>query len=108
AGVPRIVFLQNAPHLVDAYAELPAEVLAVDWRTDLAALRRRYPDPALQGNLDPAVQHAGPDVTRAATRALLAGVPPTGHIVNLGHGILPDAALESVAALFETVHAEAQ
>ena len=36
AGIPRILFLQNAPHLMDAYASLPAEVLGVDWRVDLA------------------------------------------------------------------------
>ena len=53
AGVPRILFLQNAPHLIDAYAGLPAEVLAVDWRADLAGVQRRFPDRAVQGNIDP-------------------------------------------------------
>ena len=42
AGVPRILFLQNAPHLMDAYASLPAEVLGVDWRIELPALKQRY------------------------------------------------------------------
>jgi len=106
AGVPRILFLQNAPHLVDAYAELPAEVLAVDWRTDLGELQRRRPGRALQGNIDPAILLGGAEPTRAAARALLEGVARTGHIVNLGHGILPDTPLESVAALVETVHGE--
>ena len=46
AGVPRILFLQNAPHLMDAYASLPAEVLGVDWRIDLPELARRYPQRA--------------------------------------------------------------
>ncbi|GIT15304.1 MAG: hypothetical protein CM1200mP36_10600 [Gammaproteobacteria bacterium] len=36
ADVPRILFLQNAPHLMEAYASLPAEVLSVDWRVDIA------------------------------------------------------------------------
>ena len=57
--MPRILFLQNAPHLVDAYAALPAEVLAVDWRVDLAALQSRYRGRSLQGNIDPAVLTAG-------------------------------------------------
>ena len=74
AGVPRILFLQNAPHLVDAYAELPAEALATDWRLDLGALQRRHPDRAVQGNIDPAVLLAGPEATRAATKRLLASV----------------------------------
>jgi uroporphyrinogen decarboxylase len=106
AGVPRIMFLQNAPHLVDAYASLPAEVLAVDWRVDLGALQRLHPGRAVQGNLDPAILTAGAAPTRAAAAALLDSVAPLGHIVNLGHGILPDTPLESVAALVEAVHSE--
>ena len=107
AGVPRILFLQNAPHLVDAYARLPAEVLATDWRMDLGALAAHYPDRAVQGNIDPAVLLGGPDATRRKAEALLAGVPAIGHIVNLGHGILPQTPIASVEALIEVVHAEA-
>src|SRR5690606_5055092 len=106
AGVPRILFLQNAPHLVEAYAELPAEVLAVDWRVDLGTLQRQHPGRAVQGNIDPAILLGGAAATRAAARDLLAGVAPAGHIVNLGHGILPSTPLESVAALVEAVHGE--
>src|SRR5690606_12660761 len=70
AGIPRILFVQNAPHLVDAYASLPAEVVAVDWRVDLGALQRKLGGRAVQGNLDPAVLLAGPDATRRAASAL--------------------------------------
>jgi uroporphyrinogen decarboxylase len=104
AGVPRILFLQNAPHLVDAYADLPAEALATDWRIDLGGLQRRFPARAIQGNIDPAVLLAGADATRRKAGELLADVAATGHIVNLGHGILPQTPLESVAALVEAVH----
>jgi len=106
AGVPRILFLQNAPHLMDAYASLPAEVLGVDWRIELPALKQRYPGRAVQGNLEPAILTAGAPATRAAARELLATTPPRGHIVNLGHGILPQTPLESVEALVEVVHSE--
>jgi uroporphyrinogen decarboxylase len=106
AGVPRILFLQNAPHLVDAYASLPAEVLGVDWRVDLPALQRRYPERAVQGNLEPAILTAGAATTRAAAQELLATTAPRGHIVNLGHGILPQTPLASVEALVEVVHSE--
>ena len=106
AGIPRILFLQNAPHLMDAYASLPAEVLGVDWRIDLPALQQRYPQRAVQGNLEPAILTAGPAVTRAAADELLATTAPRGHIVNLGHGILPQTPLASVTALVEAVHSE--
>ncbi len=107
AGVKRILFVQNAPHLVDAYANLPAEVLAVDWRVDLAALQGRHGRRrAVQGNIDPAVLTAGRDAARTAAGELLGRVDPTGHIVNLGHGILPGTPIESVEALVEAVHRE--
>lgn len=105
SGVPRILFVQDASHLVPGYAALPAEALAVDWREDLAELRRSVAKP-IQGNLDPCVLLAGPEATRAAARALMARVPARGHIVNLGHGILPETPLESVAALVAAVHEE--
>jgi len=109
AGVPRIVFLQNAPHLVDAYASLPAEVLAVDWRVDIGEIQRRYQDRmAVQGNIDPAILLGGAAPTRAAALQLLRDVEPTGHIVNLGHGILPGTPLESVQALVEVVRGESR
>jgi len=107
AGIPRILFLQNAPHLMDAYASLPAEVLGVDWRIDLPDLQRRYPQRAVQGNLEPAILTAGPSATRAAAQELLATTEARGHIVNLGHGILPQTPLDSVSALVDVVHSEA-
>ena len=107
AGRPRILFVQDASHLVPGYAALPSEALAVDWREDLAELRRRVgTNKALQGNLDPAILVAGPEATRRAALRLLAAVPARGHIVNLGHGITPEAPIESVQALVDAVHSE--
>jgi uroporphyrinogen decarboxylase len=106
AGVPRILFLQNAPHLVDAYAELPAEVLATDWRIELSELQRRYPGRPVQGNLDPAVLLADAATVRRKAQDLLERVEPRGHVVNLGHGILPQTPLANVEALVDVVHSE--
>lgn len=106
-GRPRILFLQDASHLVREYAQLPSEALAVDWREDLPGLRAALGDgKALQGNIDPALLLAGPAATRAATEALLRRMPARGHIMNLGHGITPEAPIDSVHALIEAVHAE--
>jgi len=106
-GVPRILFMQDAPHLVDVAAALPAEGLSVDWRVDLPSLRRRIgPGRALQGNVDPSTLLAGPEATREAVRRLLAAMPARGHVVNLGHGLLPETPPESVAAMVEAVRGE--
>ncbi len=108
AGIPRIFFIQDAAHLLDDLLELPAGGLSLDWRLDLAAVRARGVRGALQGNLDPAILLAGPEVTRRAATDLLRRMPAEGHIVNLGHGILPPTPLESVHALVEAVHGEAE
>jgi uroporphyrinogen decarboxylase len=105
AGVPRILFLQEAPHLVDQTLDLPVDGFSVDWRVDLASVMERIPETtAIQGNLDPATLLAGPQVTAAAAEDLLRHVPARGHIVNLGHGIMPQTPIESVEALVEVVH----
>jgi len=107
AGIPTIYFPRGAPQLVAAHAALPCDGLGLCWLSDLAAVRAEIGDGiALQGNLDPTVLLAGPEVTQRATRSLLARMPARGHIVNLGHGILPATPLESVQALMETVHEE--
>ena len=106
AGVPRILFVQNAPHLIDAYAELPAEVISVDWRVDIAAAQQRWPNRVVQGNIDPAVLLGGEASTRAAAEELLRRVECRGHIVNLGHGLMPETPLASIDALVSAVHNE--
>jgi uroporphyrinogen decarboxylase len=60
---------------------------------------------ALQGNLDPHALFAPPAEVRRLTADVLARVGTRrGHIMNLGHGILPDTPIESVQALIEAVH----
>ena len=102
-GVPRIFFAQDAAALLPAIAELPAEVVGVDWRLPLADVRAVLgPQRVLQGNLDPAVLLASPATVRRRAQAVLqaAGGP---HIFNLGHGILPQTPLASVEALLAAV-----
>lgn len=75
AGVPRILFLHNAPHLVDAYAKLPAGVIATDGRLDLGSLKHRCPDRAPQGDIDqpsysPAPKQRGGRLAHYLTRSI--------------------------------------
>ena len=108
-GVPCILFMQNATHLLAEMTTLSADGFSVDWRVDMAELRQSLgPQKILQGNLDPAILLAGPESTSRAARRLLQDIPPVGHIVNLGHGILPQTPMESVEALIGVVHSEVQ
>jgi uroporphyrinogen decarboxylase len=108
-GAPIIYFVNDGPHLVEAAASSGADVLGLCWRTPLdVAAARVGPRVALQGNLDPHALFAPPDdVVRLAGDVLarMAGRP--GHIMNLGHGILPDTPIAGVEALVHAVHATA-
>ena len=78
--------------------------MSVDWRTDLALARKLLPGRALQGNLDPAMLYAEPDVLAAEAKRILAAGLGGAHIFNLGHGIWPNTPIDAVAHLVDTVH----
>ena len=111
--IPRIHFGVTTGELLGAMSEAGSEVMGVDWRVPLDTAATRFASPrVLQGNLDPAMLFAGTDVVRGevarikaeAARAIAAG-DATGHIFNLGHGVLPttdaDAITEAVAIIHE-------
>ncbi len=104
---PVIHFAAGNPALLPLAAEAGGTVMGIDWRIGLDdAWRRVGHDRAVQGNLDPAVLHTTPDVVRQRTLDVLAraaGRP--GHIMNLGHGILPQTPVENVLELIATVKA---
>jgi uroporphyrinogen decarboxylase len=105
AGFPVILYAKGtAPHLA-AQAASGVRAISVDWTADLAAVRAGLPaNLALQGNLDPVLMTTTPDIVRTQTTRLLTSMRGRpGHIFNLGHGITPDAKLECMSALVETV-----
>jgi uroporphyrinogen decarboxylase len=108
-GVPVIYFLNGGPHLIDQAATAGADVLGLCWRTPLeVAAARVGPHLALQGNLDPHALFADPgEVRRLAGDVLARMAGRRGHIMNLGHGILPDTPIAGVEALVEAVQAAA-
>jgi uroporphyrinogen decarboxylase len=94
----------TAPHLTDQ-AFTGIRVLSVDWTNDLAIVRRTLPgNVAVQGNLDPALLNTTPEIVRHEAARLLESMRGTsGHIFNLGHGIMPHAKIECMQSLLETV-----
>ena len=107
-GVPRIHFGVTTGELLPLMRDAGADVVGVDWRVPLDAARVRLGDHvALQGNLDPALVLAGPEVALAGARDVLRrndGHP--GHVFNLGHGVLPETDPAVLEAVVELVHAE--
>lgn len=107
-GVPVILYVNGCSHLIEVLLEAEPDVLSVDWRVDPAeAMRRVGPNVALQGNLNPTILYAPPEVVeREARRVLDAFSGHPGYIFNLGSGILPTTPMESVKALWRTVLGE--
>ncbi|HYB95184.1 MAG TPA: uroporphyrinogen decarboxylase [Vicinamibacterales bacterium] len=105
-GVPAIYFLNGAPHLLELGASTCPDVLGVCWRTPLDDVARRVgPRIALQGNLDPHVLFGTPKMIRERVADVLQRVEGRpGHVMNLGHGILPETPIASVEALIDAVH----
>jgi uroporphyrinogen decarboxylase len=109
--VPRIHFGVGTGELLAAMAQAGPDVLGVDWRIPLdeAARRVRAARPGspvvLQGNLDPAVLLAGwPLVEREVRRVLAEGRAADAHVLNLGHGVLPDTDPGVLTRVVELVH----
>jgi uroporphyrinogen decarboxylase len=106
-GVPRIHFGVGTGELLGLMGEAGADVVGVDWRVPLdEAARRVGPGKALQGNLDPALLFAPTAAVEAKTREVLdaAAATGTGHIFNLGHGVLPSTDPDALTRLTDFVH----
>src|SRR5690349_11830565 len=111
AGVPRIHFGVGTAELLAAMRDAGADVTGVDWRVPLdEAVRRLGPGAVVQGNLDPALLLADwPVIDRAVRRVVAQGRAASGHIFNLGHGVLPETdpgVLTRVVALIHPLPGE--
>ncbi len=115
--IPVIVFTKGGGPWLDQIAACGADVVGLDWTVNLGAARARLGDRvALQGNLDPNVLFAPPEVVASEAVAVLEsfGRPQRpdgtwdGHVFNLGHGISQFTPPEHVSALVEAVHAHSR
>jgi len=77
---------------------------------DINKVRERVGDRvALQGNLDPTVLYGSQDFIKTKVKETLEAYGKgSGHIFNLGHGILPDVNPENAIALVKFVHEESK
>jgi uroporphyrinogen decarboxylase len=99
---PVILYTKASSHLLAAAAESGANVLSVDWRVDLAALREKIgPGIALQGNVDPCVLLGPEEGVRQAARDAVESTGGFGHILNLGHGILQHTPVANARAFVQ-------
>ncbi|MEU9078116.1 uroporphyrinogen decarboxylase [Kitasatospora sp. NPDC048538] len=107
-GVPRIHFGVGTGELLGLMGEAGADVVGVDWRVPLdVAAERVGPGKALQGNLDPAVLFAPTEVVESKAREVLRAAEAlgtSGHVFNLGHGVMPSMDPDALSRLVAFVH----
>jgi uroporphyrinogen decarboxylase len=100
--VPRILYLNGTSALLESMVASGADVISVDWRIAMSDARRRVGGrAAIQGNLDPCVLLGDKERILAKTKEILDEAGTTGHILNLGHGILPPTPVENARAFIE-------
>ena len=100
---PVILYDKGASLHINILKALAAEtdvMLSIDWRVSISEMSNFK----VQGNLDPAALESSPEAVRQQTTEILrARGGRAGHVFNLGHGISPQARLECVDAMVDTV-----
>lgn len=104
---PFILYMNDAPHLLDSMLESGVDVISVGASVDLAEAARKTDGRAsLQGNLAPEELALSREEIFERVRELArAGRAARGHILNLGHGCLPETPVEGVRAFTDAARA---
>jgi uroporphyrinogen decarboxylase len=105
-GVPVIHFGVGTGELLARMHRVGADVVGVDWRVPLDEASRRLGGTVpLQGNIDPAMLTAPWSVlAEHVDDVLRRGLTAPAHVVNLGHGVPPDADPEVLTRIVGHVH----
>jgi len=102
---PLTLFTKGGGQWLEQIAASGCDMVGLDWQTDIHQARRQVGDRvALQGNMDPTLLYAQPDVIGGEVGRILEGFGHgSGHVFNLGHGITPGVNPEHVSAMIEAV-----
>ncbi|BAY18937.1 uroporphyrinogen decarboxylase [Anabaenopsis circularis NIES-21] len=100
---PLILLVSGSAGVLERMAQSGADIVSVDWTVDMADARARLGKHVkVQGNLDPGVLYGSKEFIRDRIYDTVRKAGNWGHILNLGHGVLPDTPEENVAFFFET------
>ena len=100
---PRIYFTRDTSPFLHLIPQIGADALGLDWRVDMAMARKALGKIPVQGNMDPILLFAPEAEIRRRVRSILAAGGGTGHVFNLGHGILQNTPISGVEAMVDEV-----
>jgi uroporphyrinogen decarboxylase len=100
---PLILLVSGSAGVLERMGRSGADIISLDWTVDMAEARQRLGrQMKVQGNLDPGVLFGSREFIRDRVLDTIRKAGNQGHILNLGHGILPETPEENAAFFFET------
>jgi uroporphyrinogen decarboxylase len=102
---PIILYAKGKSTDAAALAKTGVPCLGVDWTMPISKVRALVDRPiCIQGNLDPQFITGEPSIAIRETQKILKdNAGDVGHIFNLGHGIAPDAKIDTLSAVLDTI-----
>eukprot|EP00934_Nitzschia_sp_Nitz4_P000310 Nitzschia sp. Nitz4//scaffold19_size178191//55913//57245//NITZ4_001968-RA/size178191-augustus-gene-0.102-mRNA-1//-1//CDS//3329540652//310//frame0 len=111
--IPTVMYIKHSGSLVERMAATGVDVVSLDWTVDMEVGRKRINAGregaglvgmgGVQGNLDPSVLLADQAAIKDRTEEILRKAGPTGHVMNLGHGIEACTSEDNARFFIETV-----
>lgn len=103
---PFIMYIAKSAALLERMAATGIDIVSVDWTVTMKDARERLgPDVGVQGNLESAVLLGNHKLIEERTKEVIREAGPTGHIMNLGHGIEASTPEENAKKFVDTVKA---
>ena len=100
---PMILYISGSAGVLERMGKSGVDIISVDWTVDMAEARARLgANMGVQGNMDPCALYGSKDFIRDRILDTIRKAGKRGHIMNLGHGVLPTTPEENVAFFFET------
>ncbi|NJP09831.1 MAG: uroporphyrinogen decarboxylase [Leptolyngbyaceae cyanobacterium RU_5_1] len=102
-NTPLILYISGSAGVLERMAKSGVDIVSVDWTVDMADARQRLGSKiGVQGNVDPGILFGSKDLIRDRILDTIRKAGNWKHILNLGHGILPNTPEENAAYFFET------
>ena len=100
---PLILLVSGSAGVLERMGKSGADIVSVDWTIDMAEARARLgKDMKVQGNIDPGVLFGDREFIRDRIIDTVRKAGNSGHILNLGHGVLVGTPEDNVRFFFET------
>jgi uroporphyrinogen decarboxylase len=100
---PMILYISGSAGVLELMGKSGVDIVSLDWTVDMAVGRQRIgTNLGVQGNMDPCALFGSQDFIRDRILDTVRKAGGKGHIMNLGHGVLPMTPEENVGFFFET------